>query len=341
MTSVSVIRYFIQLLTTVVILTYAGCAKTKDLEAPSSYSLDVERTDSIEFPDSDSIKPVFSAVLSSPHPEFGGISGLCADRASGQILALSDRGYFFEMTAQFDEAGKIKAVDLNDIIPVYGNDERATDPRLFDTEALACVNDTVYVAYEQVSRIWAYNRNDLREKPVAIALPPPVLSLWGNTGIESIAVPPDYEKNPGLIVIPEWSGEGNPHRLWWISSDGKTNRHFAELETDNNYMATDAVFGSDGALYVLERKVQFPTGFLMRLRRYDWPDSSLEISEASIIAGKTILEMSSQQGIDNMEALARWQDRLDGSVEFLLASDDNYFWLQNTLIIQLYLKYKY
>lgn len=331
-------RYSAQFLMTVVLLLYAGCAKTEDLKASSSYSMNVQTPTDIEFPDDARVQLEFSAVLSSSHPEFGGISGLCADRASGQILALSDRGYFFEMTAQFDETGKIKSLDLKDIIPVYGNDERATDPRLFDTEALACVNDTVYVAYEQVSRIWAYNRNDLREKPVAIPLPPPVLNLWGNTSIESIAVPPDYEKNPGLIVIPEWSGEGNPHRLWWISLDGKTNRRFAELETDNNYMATDAVFGSDGDLYLLERKVQFPTGLLMRLRRYNWPDSSLEISEGSIIAGKTILEINSQKGIDNMEALATWQDRLDGSVQFLLASDDNYFWLQNTLIIQLYLK---
>lgn len=285
------------------------------------------------------LKQQAAYILESEAPEFGGISGICVYPEKKTLLAVSDRGYFIRMSADFDLTGKITNMDLAGITPLTPYDSAdAVDPRLFDSEALACIDNKVYVGFEQISRIWTYNLDDLSARPVPVMLPDPVGSLSGNTSIESIAMPPDYRDRPGLIVVPEYSGKDNPHRLWWIpvGPDQSIKRKFTQLATDKDYMATDAVFGPDGKLYVLERKVQLPQGFSIRLRVYEWPASSMDISDQHIIAGTTLVEFTSNQGIDNMEALSVLQSPTDkNELNIIMMSDDNYLWLQDTLLLQL------
>ena len=91
------------------------------------------------------------------------------------------------------------------------------------------------------------------------------------------------------------------------------------------FLPVAADIGPDGRLYLLERDFRGSGGFANRLRRFD-------LTEAGLVNELTLI-VTPLGWYDNLEGLSVWQDKA-GRLRATLISDDNFFALQETQIIE-------
>ena len=91
---------------------------------------------------------------------------------------------------------------------------------------------------------------------------------------------------------------------------------------------TDLAFLPDGDLVVLERWYRTLRGVGMRIRRI--PAASLKAG--ALLDGPTLIQADLGQEIDNMEGLA--VHREEGRTVLTLVSDDNFSFLQRTVLLE-------
>ena len=99
---------------------------------------------------------------------------------------------------------------------------------------------------------------------------------------------------------------------------------FDTLPTHGGFRPVGADIGSDGFLYLLERKVRPPFRFASRVRRFEIGASGLE---------NPLVLLESELGQhDNLEGIAVWHD--GGALRLTMVSDDNYLWVQRTEFVE-------
>lgn len=102
-----------------------------------------------------------------------------------------------------------------------------------------------------------------------------------------------------------------------------------EVARHSSFAITDAAFLPDGDLIILERSFAWLDGVAMRLRRVPARD----LKPGARLEGEEILKADMRSQIDNMEGLAIHRDP-DGSVILTLVSDDNFSFLQRTILLR-------
>ena len=128
-----------------------------------------------------------------------------------------------------------------------------------------------------------------------------------------------------LYAIPERSGKlDRPFPVYRLR-DGRWDDKTLRLRRDGAFLVSDATFGPDGRLYLLERDFEWLGGFRTRVRRF-------ELGPDGFGAETTLLETRFGE-LDNMEGIAVWQDP-QGRNRVLLVSDDNFFPLQRTMLAE-------
>ncbi|MEL6335254.1 MAG: esterase-like activity of phytase family protein [Pseudomonadota bacterium] len=261
--------------------------------------------------------------LTADSEDFGGFSALLL--RGGRFFALTDRSVW--MVGRYrpdDVAGPLVEVRMSPLpaeIAPQGADDR-------DAEALAAACETLAIAFERDHRIaWqgAGGATTLRPAPLA--------DLPFNGGIEGLAtMPQDCDL---ILAIGEDQLEGlgvdGGHPVFLFRAGEAEPVARTTLPPIGPHGVTAAEFGPYGRLYVLFRHWSRQTGTNIRLRRYTVPpDETLEFD-----AGETLAEWGRDSGIDNMEAIALWQDAA-GRTRIAILSDDNFNTpRQRTLLIDL------
>ncbi len=273
-------------------------------------------------------------TLSAPVPDFGSWSGLDFGD-DGTLYAVSDNGVWFSARLVEDD-GALAGVEATRIAPMLDDAGKPLKGKeTSDAEGLRITQrngvETALVSFEQRPdvRAFAAAPDFASARPTHITLPKPIYSISPNTGLEAIAVAPaDGPLGGGTVVIAERSLDRNGNHRGFILDGPRAGLFWVRRSDD--FDITDAVFlPGSGDLAILERKVGFPEGFSMRIRRI----AANAILPGATVDGTVLLEADSRYQIDNMEGIAA-RPTADGGALLTLISDDNHSFLQRTVLLQ-------
>ncbi len=275
--------------------------------------------------------------VESSFREVGGLSGLVVDPGGSGFIAITDNGLM--LRAAVDRDGEGRPIGLSDgrlkrIRGLNGGekafrwdaDTEGFDITQRDGKAIAGIS------FEGTPRVMlgAMEDDGFVGPLKPIALPPGARRLRNTKGLETMAFGPVGSRFEGAEVIlaeraPRDSSADD--RPGWVVGGSAPAAFF--LKAVGDYDATDAKFGPDGDLYVLERLYSLAEGVRTRIRRLP----QAEIVDGATVEGETIFEASLADQIDNMEGLSFWT-RGDGATMISLISDDNRSFLQRTLYLE-------
>ncbi|WP_332682098.1 esterase-like activity of phytase family protein [Bosea sp. (in: a-proteobacteria)] len=268
-------------------------------------------------------------ALSGSHPRFGGFSGLWRSADGGQLAAVSDKGFWLTATVARRD-GRLAGLEQAELVPVLGASGRPLyRSRYYDTEALAIHDGIAYLSVERTHDIlrfdWARYGVEARARP--IPMPPGGKRLPNNRGVEALGVVPAGQPLAGaLVAIAERSGGEDEPTIGFIIG-GRQPGSFHVVRRDG-FDLTDLAFLPGGDLLLLERWYRPLRGVGMRIRRI--PGALLR--PGARLDGPVLLAADLGQEIDNMEGMAVHQE--SGRTILTLISDDNFSFLQRTLLLE-------
>ncbi len=256
-------------------------------------------------------------VWKSPWEHFGGFSGLVMQPGGTGFVTISDRGRWVEGTLDRED-GQITGVNLTGRGRLREVSGRFVRGESADAEGLAeDARGRYYVSYEVRHRVRRYDSLD----GPAVTLPshPDFARLQPNSGLETLAI----DRTGTLYAIPERSGAlTRPFPVYRLR--GKSWDKPWSIPREGPFLISDADFGPDGDLYVLERDFSW-IGFRTRVRRFTpGPDG---------LANEITLLQTGWGELDNMEGISVWRDG-GGDTRVTMISDDNFFPLQRTIIAE-------
>ena len=257
-------------------------------------------------------------VWQGDDPAFGGFSGIDLREDGLGFVAVSDRGAILEGRLSRDAAGKVTAVHAGKIARLQDRDGNRLGSGQSDAEGLALAADgTIYVSFEGNARVLAYPGIGQPSKP--LPRPEAFKAFQRNSALEALAIDPAGT----LYTLPERSGTlDKPFQVYRFRA-GVWSQPFS-IPRDGNWLPVGADFGPDGRLYLLERDFQGIWGFLTRVQVFD-------VSDTAITGGEVVLQTRAGTH-DNLEGIAVWRDA-SGAIRLTLISDDNFFILQTTEIV--------
>lgn len=247
-------------------------------------------------------------AMRPPFAAFGGISGLVAE--GDAIVAVSDRGRWLKFRPVIED-GRLTGAEAAASAPLLNDAGAPLPKRGQDAEDMAPGG---WVSFEGDHRIARYDAPG--GAAVEVLRNPDWRTLRSNGGLEAVA-----RDNRGRIwAIAERSGaETTPFPVFiWNGADWDRKA----LPRADAYAVTSASFGPDGAMYLIERKFGFLTGFRTRIRRVVWG--------AGVTPERDGVILDLGRAGDNLEAAAFMP--VDGKPHLILASDDNFQPLQRNVL---------
>lgn len=273
-------------------------------------------------------------ILTSPNRSFGGLSGIDFEPGGQRFLAISDMGYWFRGTIE-RENGRVAGLSDTEWAPILNaNGKPLGSKRKADAESirLATIDGkpAAYVSFERTNdlRLYRLGSNPSLARPQPVKLPRSATGMVRNRGLETVALSaPDSPLAGAPVLVTERSldAAGN-HRAWIVG--GPLAGAFSVVRS-GDFDVTDGAFLPNGDLLLLERRILFPLGVGMRLRRID----GASIRPGAVVDGPTAMQADMSHQIDNMEGLAVSRDE-DGRTRITLVSDDNLSRLQRTLLLE-------
>lgn len=274
--------------------------------------------------------------VDSSAPELGGLSGLVVDPGGGGLLSLSDDGLMLRATILRDDAGRPVGLADGRIRAMDVAGEGRLSKWEVDSESLdVTVRDGVPIAgisFEgeprtMVAPVGADGFPGTLEK---LPLPADARRVRNTKGFESLAFGPVGSPLEGrTVLIAERAPRDavDDDRPGWILGGPEPLRF--HLKAVGAYDATDAKFGPDGRLYVLERLYSLSAGVRARIRRIPMAD----LVDGAVVDGEVVFEASLADQIDNMEGLSVWRTSA-GETRLSLISDNNRSFLQRTVYLE-------
>lgn len=248
---------------------------------------------------------------------FGGFSGLWISPDGGQLVAVTDKGFFAEADLTRNPTGALVAVDLTAFDRLLQRKAYNESHFKRDAEGLAISSDgRRYVSYEGHHRVMV--SADFVTKPSLTHKWDFFWHLQGNSGLEALAI----DAAGALYTVPERSGAWTRPFPVHVLRDGRWTQPFA-LPRSGRFLVVGADIGPDGRFYLLERDFRIPNRFSSRIRRFDLTDAG--------VANETTLLETAFGDFDNFEGISVWT-RGDGETMVTLISDDNFSFLQSTVL---------
>ncbi|KIC38632.1 ABC-type cobalamin/Fe3+-siderophores transport system, ATPase component [Ruegeria sp. ANG-R] len=248
---------------------------------------------------------------------FGGFSAIHISENGQHMIAVSDRSKL--VTARIERDGdKISDVRILGHWPILSSRGAALRGRAGDSEGLAIAADgSLYISFERIHRVVHYAAPDARAR--VLPRPQAFLNLDQNGSFEALAI----DDRGRLYTLAEKSrtAQGAIPVFRW---DGSRWSAPFVLPARGSFLPVAADFGPDGRLYVLERAVSL-IGFRSRLRRWVIDDGVPQAEE--------ILFETGTGKHDNLEGLSVWRD-MKGRLRATMVSDDNFFALQRTELVE-------
>jgi hypothetical protein len=267
-------------------------------------------------------------VLSSGHPRFGGFSGLARPHGGRDLVAVTDRGYW--LTARMSSrGGKPGGLDDAEMAAVIGASGRPlARSGLYDVESLCIADGVAYVGIERRHEIarfdWAGQGVEARARPVPV--PRELKKLPRNRGLEALGIMPSGPFRGALVAIAERSDKDDEPTLGAIL--GAAQPGLFKVARHDGYDITDLAFLPSGDMLLLERWYEPLRGVGMRIRRI----AGRDIRPGALLDGPRLIEADLGYEIDNMEGLSVHVE--DGRTVLTLISDDNFSFLQRTVLLE-------
>lgn len=268
-------------------------------------------------------------ALSGNHPRFGGFSGLWRSPDGGDLVAVSDKGFWLTAKVAMRN-GKLAGLEQAELAAIIGTSGRPLyRSRYYDTECLAIADGVAYVGVERTHDVlrfdWSRDGVDARARIVPV--PREIKRLPNNRGLEAIGVVPAGHPLAGAVVaISERSGKQDEPTLGVILG-GRRPGLFAVARHDE-YAITDLAFLPNGDMLLLERWYRPLRGVGMRIRRI----AGAGLKPDALLDGPYLIEADLGQEIDNMEGMSVHRDQ--GKTIVTLISDDNFSFLQRTVLLE-------
>ncbi|HST37428.1 MAG TPA: esterase-like activity of phytase family protein [Allosphingosinicella sp.] len=256
-------------------------------------------------------------AIGSESTHFGGISAMHVE--NGQVLALSDAGSVFRFALPGHGPARAR------LTPLPQGPGPAIEKSNRDTEALFVRGDELLVAYERANMIWRYR---LRDLAALSAARPEAMRRWrGNAGPEAMMQLADGR----YLVFSEGKDGGDTSEVALFGGDPSlAGAPTARLSYRRflNYRITDAALLPDGRLLLLNRRFSLLRGFSAIVAVAD----PRQVRPGGTIVPRALATLASPLTVDNMEALS--VTREGGRTIVWIASDDNFFPLQRTLLLK-------
>lgn len=268
-------------------------------------------------------------VLSCAHPRFGGFSGLWRSADGGALVAISDKGFWLTARARSAQ-GRIAALDDAVIAPVLGASGRPLHrSRYYDTESLSIAGGVAYVGVERTHDVLRFDwgREGVTARARPLSLPREAKALPSNRGLEAIGVVPAGHALAGAVVAVAERARGTEEDTLGLILGGPRPGLFRVVRRDG-YDITDLAFLPDGDMLLLERWYRPLRGVGMRIRRI----AGAGLKPGARLDGTILIEADLSQEIDNMEGMAVHLE--GGRTVVTLISDDNFSFLQRTLLLE-------
>jgi hypothetical protein len=265
--------------------------------------------------------------LTSETEDFGGISALGIDlgHTGPELLAISDAGGVFHLPLNLhggDNAARMA--------PLPDGCSNRIQKRDQDLEALTldAVSGDWWVALESNNKMCRFDHEMAATR--AVGMPRPMRHWPATGGPEAIT----HLSDGRFAVFSERADDANAPitPLLIFDSDPVTpGTPFTALRyrAPEGYRPVDAVEVSSGRLLVLHRRFTLPFRFTSVITLVDIRGARAEAP----ISGRVIAEISNPDIAENYEGIAA--QRRDDETLIWLVSDDNFFWLQRTLLLQL------
>lgn len=267
-------------------------------------------------------------ALSCGHPRFGGFSGLWRSADGRELVSVSDRGYW--LTAKVaSEGGRPIALADAEMAAILGTSGRPlARSGLYDAESLCIAGGVAYVGIERRHAIvrfdWGAQGMEARARSVPV--PAEIKRLPRNRGLEALGVVPGGPLKGALVAVAERSGKQDEPTLGVILGGPKPG--LFKVARRDGYDITDLAFLPSGDMLLLERWYQPLRGVGMRIRRI----AGRDLKAGALLDGTYLIEADLGFEIDNMEGLSVHLE--DGRTILTLISDDNFSFLQRTLLLE-------
>lgn len=254
--------------------------------------------------------------LTSEYDDFGGFSGLVVDEEAGSLLAISDKGDWWQ--APFDARQSVP--------PASGTMQRFSvgmeaDKVDLDAESLIKFDDGYLVSFEHNHRLeFVAEAGAAPRKPMLQNID--FSGISRNGGMEAIV-----RLNTGqLLAFSEKGLNGAGHlQAWLVSADSVKTLKF---QPPKNFSPTDAAVMPNGDVLVLLRHFSAIDGVAIKVQHIKADD----IIAGAVLNGGEVLHLTPEFTVDNMEGLdVVTMD--DDTVRMVMISDDNFNPLQRTLLM--------
>ncbi|GLR83880.1 esterase-like activity of phytase family protein [Bradyrhizobium iriomotense] len=276
-------------------------------------------------------------VLTSPYRGFGGLSGIRFLDAQGErkggerFIAISDQGAWFSGTIRYSGRDMV-GLDNVEAAPMLNADGRPiTDKRLwYDTESIALDGSFAYVGLERVNALMRFDlaKGFTRARGEVLPLPAAARKLPYNKGLEALVFVPKGQPLAGTLLAFSERGLDRDGNLIAFLIGGSSPGQFSVRRTEN-YDISDAVLLPSGELLILERKFSWFTGVNIRIRALQLKS----IAPGALVDGPELFAADLGHEIDNMEGIDA-HVTAGGETVLTLVSDDNFSFLQRTLLLQ-------
>jgi hypothetical protein len=258
--------------------------------------------------------------IASPDERFGGLSGLLVSADGRRLTAISDRGYWIEAKLVYDGNGVLSGIgeaSIKQLRAPKGRFIARSAARDAEALALAAVGKGVIVSFEMRPKLWLYPASG--GIPVLLKSPPGIEKVPENEGVEALTGLADGR----LLALTESSGTAGS-TLGWVGGE-RTSWSTVTWLTNEGFRPTGAATLPDGDVLVLERRV-LPPGARIRLLK------ASDIRLGAVLDGQEIARFEGMLTFDNMEGIDARLSEGGESLVYLL-SDDNYSFLQRTLLL--------
>ncbi len=256
-------------------------------------------------------------VLRSDNHRFGAISAIHVE--GGRVTALSDAGILLRFP--LPEGGNRVRLD-----PLPSGPGPATRKSNRDTEAMLIGGDSLWAAFEKHNMVWRYRRGDLR---ATAAARPAAIRRWpSNAGAEAMVRLADGR----FLILSEGRNDGREHSEA-VLFDGDpaepgTGGFPLRYRRPPGFRVTDAALLPDGRLLLLNRRFAVLEGMSAVLTVAE----TRGLRAGATIEGREVAALRAPLTVDNMEALSVTVE--NGRTIVWIASDDNFFPLQRTLLLK-------
>ena len=277
-------------------------------------------------------------VLTSPHREFGGWSGLVLSEDGKRLLAVSDRAAWMAAEIRYDDGRPIALANATMGESAGLGGVGLTRNRDRDAESLVVLDGTlsrgtVLIGFERNHRIGRFpvTERGLGAPLGYMRMPADARKMKSNRGLEAVAVLRGGAMRGAVVAFAEELHDADRNHTGWIWARGfgGTAQPLGVVNS-GDFAITDAASLPDGSLLLLERRFRWLEGVKCRIRLIRAGD----IRPGALLDGDVLLDADMTAEIDNMEGLALSLNGRGQTVLTLLSDDNFNNFLQRTLLLQ-------